>query len=136
MWAHQRQRYLRVVCSALYLRSNSCDGLAQGVTLVLETCCQLQHQPGEALLEALAAAMRMALPAFKRLELASCLDAFKALAFHPGNELMQVSWHGMRLCLLLLPATTCLPEAPVYSEGVEERLTGSSGEGEAAGGAG
>ena len=65
--------------------------LLQGITLVLSACCQLQHQPSEGLLEALAAAMGRTLSAFKRQELASCLDAFKAVGFHPGNELIQVS---------------------------------------------
>ena len=74
----------------LHLCSDRSVALLQGITLVLSTCCQLQHQPSEGLLEALAAAMRMTLSAFKRQELASCLDAFKALAFHPGNDLIQV----------------------------------------------
>lgn len=34
--------------------------------------------------------MKLTLSSFKRQELASCLDAFKALAFHPGNDLIQV----------------------------------------------
>lgn len=54
----------------------------------------LQHQPEEKLLEALAAAMKLNLPTFKRQELASCLDAFKVLSFHPGNDLIQVNLPG------------------------------------------
>ena len=99
--------------------SDRCAGPTQGVTLVLETCCQLQHQPSEDLLEALAAAMRMTLLAFKRQELASCLDAFKALAYHPGDELIQVSWHG---CTCVLPPRPnqdiCLRLLPVHSSEV------------------
>ena len=62
----------------------------QGVTLVLSAFCTLQHQPSKGVLEALAAAMRPSLSTFKRQQLASCLDAFKALSHHPGNDLIQV----------------------------------------------
>ena len=71
----------------------SADGILvawQGVTLVLSAFCTLQHQPSKGVLEALAAAMRPSLNTFKRQQLASCLDAFKALGFHPGNDLIQV----------------------------------------------
>ena len=82
-----RVRLFYCTCSI----SDISAALLQGITLVLSACCQLPHQPSEGLLEALAAAMGRSLSAFKRQELASCLDAFKALGFHPGNELIQVS---------------------------------------------
>lgn len=68
----------------------SCFGVAQGVSLVLSSCAALKHQPGKGTLACLSAAMRRALPAFNRNELASCLEAFKAFNYHPGNELLQV----------------------------------------------
>lgn len=57
---------------------------------MLSAFCTLQHQPSKGVLEALAVAMRPSLSTFKRQQLASCLDAFKALGFHPGNDLIQV----------------------------------------------
>ena len=58
---------------------------------MLSAVCTLQHQPSGGVLEALAAAIRPGLSTFKRQQLASCLDAFKALGFHPGNDLIQVT---------------------------------------------
>ena len=99
--------------------SDGYAALSQGITLVLSACCQLQHQPSEGLLEALAAAMARSLSAFKRQELASCLDAFKALAFHPGNDLIQVSllrWsyaciavHAHSACMFARALPLCTP---------------------------
>ena len=80
----------------------------QGLTLVLQSCCGLQHQPAEGLLEALAGAIRLTLECFKRAELASCLDSFKALGFYPGNDLMQV-----RTC----PACACMQNHSIFSAG-------------------
>ena len=63
----------------------------QGVSLVLSSCQALGHQPEPATLACLEAAMRAGLPAFKRGELASCLEAFRAWSYCPGADLLQVS---------------------------------------------
>ena len=80
----------------------------QGLTLVLQSCCGLQDQPAEGLLDALAGAMRLTLECFKRAELASCLDSFKALGFYLGYDLMQV-----RTC----PAYAWMQNYSIFSAG-------------------
>ena len=62
----------------------------QGVSLVLSSCATLKHSPERGTLACMSAAMRRNLAAFKRQELASSLEAFKAFNFHPGNDLLQV----------------------------------------------
>ena len=62
----------------------------QGVSLVLSSYQQWRYHPEGGSLAALAAAMRQRLAAFKNSELAACVEAFSALGFHPGNDLVQV----------------------------------------------
>ena len=59
--------------------------------------------------------MGVTLSAFKRQELASCLDAFKALAFHPGNDLIQVSLLAPSACPLMQVMTECRQLIPISS---------------------
>ncbi len=57
---------------------------------MLSACAGLKHTPERGTLACLSAAMRRSLAAFKRQELASSLEAFKAFNYHPGNELLKV----------------------------------------------
>lgn len=72
----------------------------QGVSLVLSSCQILEHQLARATLASLSAAMRAGLAAYKRSELAACLEAFKARGYHPGADLLQVPF-AHRVALLL-----------------------------------
>ena len=62
----------------------------QGVSLVLSSYQQWRYHPEGGSLAALAASMRQRVAAFKNSELATCVEAFSALGFHPGNDLVQV----------------------------------------------
>jgi hypothetical protein len=71
----------------------------QGVSLVLWAYQAWRHHPQGATLAALAAALRARIAAFKPAELAACLQAFSALGFHPGNDVIQVP---CLTCLLIM----------------------------------
>lgn len=60
---------------------------------MLSSCVALKHTPERGTLACLSAAMRRNLASFKRQELASSLEAFKAFNYHPGNELLLVCSH-------------------------------------------
>lgn len=49
-----------------------------------------RHHPQGSTLAALSAALRSRIAAFRPAELATCLQAFSALGFHPGNDVVQV----------------------------------------------
>ena len=62
----------------------------QGVTLVLSSYQAWRYHPEGGSLHALASNMRQRLASFKNSELATAIEAFSALGFHPGNDLVQV----------------------------------------------
>lgn len=85
------QYYLSVSVVTSATCHRSCTFVwVQGVSLVLSSCATLKHTPERGTLACLSAAMRRSLAAFKRQELASSLEAFKAFNYHPGNELLKV----------------------------------------------
>lgn len=65
--------------------------LLQGVSLVLSSYQAWRYHPEGGSLRALAANLRGRLGAFTNSELASCIEAFSALGFHPGNDIVQVN---------------------------------------------
>ena len=80
---------------------------SQGVSLVLSSYQQWRYHPEGGSLAALAASMRQRLAAFKNSELATCVEAFSALGFHPGNDLVQV--HPLTVLSLVLRAARTGP---------------------------
>ncbi|KAK9909614.1 hypothetical protein WJX75_005137 [Coccomyxa subellipsoidea] len=93
LWAFASLGYCPVVAvlSVLEAQVRRCSPqmTSQGVSLVLSSCATLKHTPERGTLACLSAAMRRSLAAFKRQELASSLEAFKAFNYHPGNELLK-----------------------------------------------
>lgn len=79
-----------IVCSLFVHFVDHCY-LLQGVSLVLSSYQAWRYHPEGGSLRALAANLRGRLAAFKNSELASCIEAFSALGFHPGNDIVQVS---------------------------------------------
>ncbi len=69
----------------------------QGVSLVLSSYQAWRYHPEGGSLRALAANLRGRLAAFKYDELASCIDAFSVLGFHPGNDIVQVRESDARM---------------------------------------
>ena len=80
---------------------------SQGMSLVLSSYQQWRYHPEGGSLAALAASMRQRLAAFKNSELATCVEAFSALGFHPGNDLVQV--HPLPVLSLVLHAARTGP---------------------------
>ena len=64
---------------------------SQGLSLVLSSYQAWRYHPEGGSLRALATNMRQRLASFKNSELATAIEAFSALGFHPGNDLVQVS---------------------------------------------
>jgi hypothetical protein len=62
----------------------------QGISLVLWSYQTWRHHPEGSTLAALSAAVRQRVMSFKPSELATSMDAFSALGFHPGNDVVQV----------------------------------------------
>ncbi|BDA42855.1 hypothetical protein COCOBI_03-7480 [Coccomyxa sp. Obi] len=62
---------------------------AQGISLVLWSYQTWRHHPEGSTLAALSAAIRQRVMSFKPSELATSMDAFSALGFHPGNDVVQ-----------------------------------------------
>ncbi|KAK9909623.1 hypothetical protein WJX75_005262 [Coccomyxa subellipsoidea] len=62
---------------------------AQGISLVLWSYQTWRHHPEGSTLAALSAAVRQRVMSFKPSELATSMDAFSALGFHPGNDVVQ-----------------------------------------------
>ncbi|BDA42803.1 hypothetical protein COCOBI_03-6960 [Coccomyxa sp. Obi] len=92
-WAFASLGYCPVVAvlSVLEEQVRRCSPqmTSQGVSLVLSSCATLKLTPERGTLACMSAAMRRNLAAFKRQELASSLEAFKAFNFHPGNDLLK-----------------------------------------------
>lgn len=64
--------------------------MLQGISLVLWSYQTWRHHPEGSTLAALSAAIRHKVMSFKPSELATSMDAFSALGFHPGNDVVQV----------------------------------------------
>ncbi|CAL8467505.1 g7043 [Coccomyxa elongata] len=62
---------------------------AQGISLVLWSYQTWRHHPEGSTLAALSAAIRHRVMSFKPSELATSMDAYSALGFHPGNDVVQ-----------------------------------------------
>ena len=67
------------------------SGRLQGVSLVLSSYQAWRYHPEGGSLRALASNVHQRLASFKNSELATAIEAFSALGFHPGNDLVQVS---------------------------------------------
>lgn len=80
-----------VWCSELYFLG------FQGISLVLWSYQTWRYHPEGSTLAALSAAVRHRVMSFKPSELATSMDAFAALGFHPGNDVVQVN--GVRVSI-------------------------------------
>ena len=61
------------------------------MSLVLSSYQAWRYHPEGGSLRALASNVRQRLASFKSSELATAIEAFSALGFHPGNDLVKVS---------------------------------------------
>lgn len=61
----------------------------QGISLVLWAYQRWRYHPEGTTLAALSSAIRQRVMSFKPSELAGAMEAFSALGFHPGNDVIQ-----------------------------------------------